>query len=111
MELFRRLQKAYMKRLQILYYLSHVNTWELLIYLMPIMSIFCIGIAHLKIFGYARSISKTREAKKVYWALRYMVIFNLISLLAISLRYLELHEPPEKDLIFKQPKRIAESFL
>ena len=100
-----------MKKLQIVYYLVHVNTWELLIYLMPIMSILCIGIAHLKVFGYARSISKTREAKKVYWALKYMVIFNLITLLAITLRYIELHEPPEKDLIFKKPKRIAESFL
>ena len=100
-----------MKRLQILYYVLHVNTWELLIYLMPVISIFCIAIAHLKIFSYARSVSKTSETRKVCWALRYMVIFNLITLLAISLRYIELHEPPEKDLIFKQGKRVAENFL
>lgn len=100
-----------MKRLQILYYISHVNTWDLLLYLMPIMSIICIAIVHFKIFNYARSVSKTSETKKVYWALRYMVIFNLITLLMISLRYIELHEPPEKDLIFKQGKRVAENFI
>ncbi len=100
-----------MKRLQILYYISHVNTWDLLLYLMPIMSIICIAIAHFKIFSYARSVSKTSETKKVYWALRYMVIFNLITLLMICLRYIELHEPPEKDLIFKQGKRVAENFI
>ena len=91
-----------MKRLQILYYLSHVNTWELIIYLMPVISIFCIAIAHLKIFSYARSVSKKSETKKVFWALRYMFIFNLITLLVICLRYIELHEPPEKNLIYKK---------
>ena len=91
-----------MKRLQILYYLSHVNAWELIIYLMPVISIFCIAIAHLKIFSYARSDSKKSETKKVFWALRYMVIFNLITLLVLCLRYFELHEPPEKNLIYKK---------
>jgi hypothetical protein len=100
-----------MKRLQILYYISHVNTWELLIYLMPVMSIFCIAIAHLKIFSYAKSVSKTSETKKVYWALRYMVTFNLITLLMISLRYIDLHEPPEKDLIFKKTKQISSNLF
>ncbi len=100
-----------MKRLQILYYISHVNTWELLIYLMPVMSIFCIAIVHLKIFSYARSVSKTSETKSLYWALRYMVIFNLITLLMISLRYIDLHEPPEKDLIFKKTKQISSNLF
>lgn len=100
-----------MKRLQILYYISHVNTWELLIYFMPVMSIFCIAIAHLKIFSYARGESKTSETNRVYWALRYMVIFNLITLLMISLRYIDLHEPPEKDLIFKKTNQISSNLL
>jgi hypothetical protein len=100
-----------MKRLQILYYISHVNTWELLIYLMPVMSIFCIAIAHLKIFSYAKSVSKTSETKRVYWVLRYMVTFNLITLLMISLRYIDLHEPPEKDLIFKKTNQISSNLL
>jgi hypothetical protein len=100
-----------MKRLQILYYISHVNTWELLIYLMPVMSIFCIAIVHLKIFSYARSVSKTSETKSVYWALRYMVIFNLITLLMISLRYIDLHELPEKDLIFKKTNQTSSNLF
>ena len=100
-----------MKRLQILYYISHVNTWELLIYLMPVMSIFCIAIAHLKIFSYAKNVSNTSEAKRVYRVLRYMVTFNLITLLMISLRYIDLHEPPEKDLIFKKTNQISSNLL
>lgn len=100
-----------MKRLQILYYISHVNTWELFIYLMPVMSIFCIAIVHLKIFSYARSVSKTSETKSVYWALRYMVIFNLITLLIISLRYIDLHELPEKDLIFKKTNQTSSNLF
>ena len=78
---------------------------------MPIMSIFCIAIVHLKIFSYARSVSKTSETKSVYLALRYMVIFNLITLLMISLRYIDLHEPPEKDLIFKKTKQTSSNLF
>ena len=100
-----------MKRLQILYYVSHVNTWDLFLYLIPVISIFCLAIAHLKIFNYARSVSKTNETKKVCWALRYMVIFNLLTLIAICLRYIELHEPPEKDLIFKKTKQMPSNLF
>ena len=100
-----------MKKLQILYYLIHVNIWELLLYFLPVISIFCIAIAHLKMFNYARSISKTREARKIYWVLRYVVIFNLIILLAICLRYFNHHEPPEKNLIFKKPKSFNEAMF
>ncbi len=100
-----------MKRLQILYYLTHVNTWELLLYLMPVISISCLAIAHFKMFNYASKISRTRETKKVYWILRYVVIFNLIMLFGICLRYLNLHEPPEKDLIFKKTKQMSSNLF
>jgi len=100
-----------MKRLQILYYLTHVNIWELLLYLMPVISIFCIAMAHLKMFNYARGISRTRETRKVYWVLRYVVIFNLIMLFVICLRYFDLHEPPDKNLIFKKPKSFNEAMF
>ena len=111
MALFWRLQEINMKKLQILYYVSHVSTWELMLYLMPVMSIFCIAMAHLKMFNYARRITKTRETRKVYWVLRYVVIFNLIMLFAICLRYFDLHEPPEKNLIFKKPKSFNEAMF
>jgi hypothetical protein len=100
-----------MRRLQILYYLTHVNTWELLLYLMPVASIFCIAIAHLKMFNYASKIRRTSETRKVYWILRYVVIFNLIMLFAICLRYLNLHEPPEKNLIFKKQNSFNEAMF
>jgi hypothetical protein len=100
-----------MKKLQILYYLTHVNIWELLIYLLPVISIFCMAMAHLKMFTYARGIRKTREARKIYWVLRYVVIFNLMMLFAICLRYFDHHEPPEKDLIFKKSKSFNEAMF
>ncbi len=78
---------------------------------MPVVSIFCLAIAHLKMFIYASNISRTCETKKVYWILRYVVIFNLIMLFAISLRYLNLYEPPEKDLIFKKTKQISSNLF
>lgn len=100
-----------MKKLQILYYLTHVNIWELLLYLMPVISIFCIAMAHLKIFNYAKSICKTRDTRKIYWALRYMVIFNLIMLFVICWRYFDHNEPPEKSLIFKKSKSFNEAMF
>jgi hypothetical protein len=78
---------------------------------MPVASIFCIAMAHLKMFNYARNISRTRETRKVYWVLRYVVIFNLIMLFMICMRYLNLHEPPEKNLIFKKPKSFNEAMF
>ena len=100
-----------MKRLHILYYLSHVNIWDLLVYWMPVISIFCIAVVQIKIFNYGKIVSKTSRTRKVYWALRYFFIFNLLMLLVICLRYFELHEPPEKDLIYKPGKRAAENLL
>ena len=100
-----------MKRLQILYYVSHVNTWELILYLMPVMSIFCIAMAHLKMFNYAGRISKIPETRKVYWILRYVVIFNLIILFVFCLKYFDQHEPPEKNLIFKKQKSFNEAMF
>jgi hypothetical protein len=100
-----------MKKLQILYYLAHVNIWELLLYLLPVISIFCVAMAHLKIFNYAKSFSKTSEARKIYWVLRYMVIFNLTILFVICLRYFDHHEPPEKNLIFKKSKSFNEAMF
>jgi hypothetical protein len=100
-----------MKRLQILYYLSHVNLWELLVYLMPVISIFCIAVVQIKIFNYGKTVSSARKTRKVYWALRYFFIVNLLMLLAICLRYFDLHEPPEKSLIFKRSKSFDEAMF
>ena len=100
-----------MKRLQILYYLSHVNTWELLVYMMPVISIFCIAVVQIKIFNYGKNVSRTSKTRKVYWALRYFFIFNLLMLLVICLRYFDLHEPPEKNLIFKRSKSFDEAMF
>ena len=100
-----------MMKLQILYYLSHVNIWELLVYLMPVMSIFCIAVVQIKIFNYGKTVSATRKTRKAYWALRYFFIVNLLMLLAICLRYFDLHEPPEKNLIFKRSKSFNEAMF
>jgi len=93
-----------MKRLQILFYLLHVDKWQFILYCMPVMSIFCLAMAHVKMFTYARKIKRTYETRKVFFILRYFVTFNIIMLFAISLRYFDLHEPPQKDLIYHQKK-------
>jgi hypothetical protein len=67
------------------------------------------AMAHLKMFNYARSISKAAEARGIYRVLRYVVILNLIMLIAICLRYFNHHEPPEKNLIFKKLKSFNEA--
>lgn len=100
-----------MKKLQILYYLSHVNTWELLVYMMPVISIFCIAVVQIKIFNYGKTVSRTSKTRKVYWTIRYFFIFNLLLLLLICLRYFDLHEPPEKNLIFKRSKSFEEAMF
>ena len=100
-----------MMKLQILYYLSHVNIWELLVYLMPVISIFCIAVVQIKIFNYGKTDSATRKTRKAYWALRYFFIVNLLMLLAICFRYFDLHEPPEKNLIFKRSKSFNEAMF
>ena len=100
-----------MKKLQILYYLSHVNTWELLVYMMPVISIFCIAVVQIKIFNYGKTVSRTSKTRKVYWTIRYFFIFNLLLLLLICLRYFDLHEPPEKNLIFKRSKSFEKAMF
>ena len=67
------------------------------------------AMAHLKMFNYAKRITKTSETRKVYWVLRYVVIFNLIMLFVFCIRYFDLHEPPEKNLIFKKLKSFNEA--
>ena len=100
-----------MKKLQILYYLSHVNIWELLVYLMPAISIFCIAVAQVKIFNYGKTVSNTRKTRRVYWTLRYFFIVNLLMLLVICLKYFDSYEPPEKNLIFKRSKSFNEAMF
>lgn len=100
-----------MRRLQILYYLSHVNIWELLVYWMPVISILCIAVVQIKIFNYGKTVRRTSKTKKVYWTLRYFFIFNLLLLFVICLRYFDLHEPPEKNLIFKRSKSFEEAMF
>lgn len=93
-----------MRRLQILHYLLHVNTWDLILYFLPILSLFCISIAHYKIYKVASEIKKRRSVAKKFWAIRYIAIFNFAFLFILALKYLDKNEPPQKELIFKQAK-------
>lgn len=101
---FWRLQKTNMKRLQILYYVTHANTWELILYFMPVISIICIGVAHYKIYKIAISLKVTKSSVKKFWAIRYIAIFNFVILFVIAFKYFDRNELPQKELIFKQAK-------
>ncbi len=93
-----------MKRLQIIYYVTHANTWELILYFMPVISIICIGIAHYKIYKVAKSLKIRKSSAKMFWAIRYIAHFNFIILFVLAIRYFDKNEPPQKELIFKQAR-------
>jgi hypothetical protein len=93
-----------MRRLQILYYITHANTLELVIYFLPVISILCIAIAHYKIYKVANSLKVRKSSEKMFWAIRYIATFNFVILFVIAIKYLDRNEPPQKELIFKQAK-------
>ena len=88
-----------MNKVSIFHYLIHVNLLELLIYLMPVLSLFAL----IKVNGHLKKhfvmIEKTKKQRKTKESLFKMI--NVI-ILASMIGYMVKHEWPQKEHFYKK---------
>ena len=88
-----------MNKVSILHYLVHVNLAELLIYLLPVLSLIALIKANSQLKRHVVTIQKTKKDRKRKNGLFTMV--NVI-ILASIVGYMVKHEFPQKDYFYKK---------
>jgi len=88
-----------MNKVSLLHYLTHVDLTELLIYLLPVLSLIALIKANSHLKKYVITIQKTKKDRKRKNGLFTMV--NVI-ILASIVGYMVKHEFPQKDYFYKK---------
>ncbi len=88
-----------MNKVSLLHYLVHVNLVELLIYLLPVLSLIALIKANSHLKKHVITIQKTKKDRKRKNGLFSMV--NII-ILASIVGYMVKHEFPQKDYFYKK---------
>ena len=88
-----------MNKVSILHYLVHVDLAELLIYLLPVLSLIALIKANSQLKRHVVTIQKTKKDRKRKNGLFTMV--NVI-ILASIVGYMVKHEFPQKDYFYKK---------
>lgn len=88
-----------MNKVSLLHYLVHVDLLELLIYLLPVLSLIALIKANNHLKRHVVTIQKTKRERKKKSGLFTMV--NMI-ILASILGYMVKHEFPQKDYFYKK---------
>ena len=87
-----------MNKVSLLHYLTHVNLAELLIYLLPVLSLIALIKANSHLKKHVVTIQKTKKDRKIKNGLFSMV--NII-ILASIVGYMVKHEFPQKEYFYK----------
>lgn len=88
-----------MNKVSLLHYLTHVDLVELLIYLLPVLSLIALIKANSHLKKHIITIQNTKKARKKKNGLFTMV--NII-ILASIVGYMVKHEFPQKDYFYKK---------
>ncbi len=87
-----------MNKISFLHYLTHVNLTELLIYLLPVLSLVALIKANNQVKKHVITIQKTKKERR-----RKDGVFNIINIIILVsiLGYMVKHEFPQKEYFYK----------